>query len=323
MDKEYILKTDEFEREDQINQFVYCLQNKKLPLKFAYIGKTAHTHDKLVRSKEYKLSDNEGKLIREKLTPEKISKNIPRGFNIIDIGSGNGLKATSVIYALKKQNLEINYLALDYSDELLLIASKNIIKCFPHLGIQTIQTDFEERSFVPELSKIHLVSNFENIFLFLGTTLGNPFNRERVLQNICDSMKVGDTLLVGVELYDEKKISEVLSHYNNVPFYNAVFNPLTFAGVNFEDGELKVLFNQYSRNVEVHFIFNKRISILCRNHEHIDFFPNDDLFIFVSHRFTKEELISDLNKVGISSLTTLLDKNSNYALFICKKNDSN
>ncbi len=322
-DKVYYLKAEEFERLDQIDQYINCLRSNRLPLKFAYIGKTAHTHDQLVRSREYKLSDNEGRLIQNKLSINQISEQTdPNGINLIDIGPGNGIKASLIISLLLQKNIAVNYVALDYSDELLKIAQKNLTESFPTIEIQTAQIDFEQQHFQSELANIHLYSNFGNIFIFLGTTLGNPFNRMKALENIRNSMNNGDRLLIGVELYDENKISEVLSHYCNAPFYDAVFNPLTFTGLNPGDGKLEVVFNKETRNVEVHFIINNKISVIYKNEVIIEFENNDDLLIFISHRFTKSELLSDLSNLNLSVSSVLLDDESNYALFICSGSNS-
>jgi len=318
MTKVCYLKADEFERLEQISQYIDCLRNKRLPLKFAYIGKTAHTHDKLVRSNEYKLSDNEGRLIRDKLAIAQISNQInPEGFNLIDIGAGNGVKATNIISSILVKNIAVNYIALDYSDELLKIAKRNLLESFPTLEIQTALIDFEQRQFQDELDNIHFYSTFEKIYLFLGTTLGNPFDRMRTLENIRNSINNGEKLLIGVELYDENKIDDVLSHYCNTPFYNAVFNPLTFAGLSPEDGKLEVVFNKGTRNVEVHFIINEKISVIHNENAVIEFNQYDDLLIFISHRFTKAELLSDLGNLDFSVSSILLDDESNYALSIC------
>ena len=54
---EFKLDTSLFERDAQIRDFVQGLKDGFLPLKFSYIGPAAFTHDQLVRSPSYRLSD--------------------------------------------------------------------------------------------------------------------------------------------------------------------------------------------------------------------------------------------------------------------------
>lgn len=72
-----------------------------------------------------------------------------------------------------------------------------------------------------------------------------------MLSNVALSMAQGDHLLVGIELFRPDRIADILGHYQNEPFYRAVFNPLTFCGLTRSDGALEVGFNETTRNVEV------------------------------------------------------------------------
>jgi len=204
-----------FERQEQIVEYIHSMRSRFLPLKFAYIGQAAHTHDELVRSREYGIADTEATLIRSKLAqiiPEDLKGT---GINIVDIGGGNGLKATHVIKVLMPNVSNIYYYSLDYSSELSAIALRNVTSVIPSLAARAFIIDFEKHAFQELVSQIKQLSSYNNLFLLLGHTLGNPANRGQALSNISQSMNRGDYLLVGVELYQPSRISSILNHYQN------------------------------------------------------------------------------------------------------------
>lgn len=310
--REYDLDFNAFERQQQLDEYLAALKQRMLPLKFAYIGRAAHTHDELVRSREYGLADAEAALIRARFASSILPKLSGAGLNVIDVGSGNGIKALVVLRILHQKFSDLRYIGLDYSEELARIAVRNISAELPWLTVVTWQIDFEANPFRDIVDRIR--TGYSNLLLFLGHTLGNPFDRLRTLSNTRNSMGSQDTLLVGVELYQPTRVHEVLEHYRNEPFYRAVFNPLTFAGLQREDGILEVSFNELTKNVEVHFQFTKDVSVRISPSEVIEFKSGEKLFIFLSHRFSEAELREMFPMAGLHVRDILLDDDRTYAL---------
>jgi L-histidine N-alpha-methyltransferase len=308
------MNKDRFERSEQIKEYFDSLRLGFLPLKFAYIGSAAYTHDELVRSREYGMADKEAALIRTKL-----ASIVPSGLqnmtvNVIDIGGGNGLKATHVIKTLIASGSTPYYFSLDYSSDLAMIAAHNITAVASALQPTTYIIDFELAPFPNIIAEIEQQGIRSNLFLLLGHTLGNPAHRDRALMNISQSMSRGSYLLVGVELYQSSRVSEILDHYRNEPFYRAVFNPLTFGGIGWDDGNLEVSFNEQTRDVEVHFDFTRECLV-----EDVSFHEGDRLLIFISHRFETNELIGLFTQAGLQIHRMIFDDEQSYVLVLsCK-----
>lgn len=305
-----------FERRQQLDEYVACLKKGMFPLKFAYIGRAAHTHDELIRSREYALADAEAALIRARFASSILPKLGKLGLNVIDVGSGNGTKALIVLEILQQKCSNLKYVGLDYSEKLLRIAVRNILARLPWLSVVTYLIDFEANPFRKIVDSVRADTGCSNLLLFLGHTLGNPFDRLRTLSNIGNSMGSSDTLLVGIELYRPDRVNEVLAHYRNEPFYRAVFNPLTFARLQREDGVLDVSFNESTRDVEVHFHFAEDIFVRISPSELIEFQKDEKLLIFLSHRFDEAELQDMFPQVGLHIDDILLNDDSTYALIL-------
>lgn len=317
------MNQDTFERPTQVTEYIAAINSRFLPLKFAYIGPAAHTHDELVRSHEYGIADTEANLIRSKLVsivPDELKRN---GVNIIDIGSGNGLKATHIIRTFLNERTTIRYFALDYSSELSSIALRNIESVMPSIALESFIVDFETTLFRDVITNINRNNNFRNFFLLLGHTLGNPAKRDVALRNIVQSMNYESYLLTGVELYDSTKISNILEHYKNEPFYRAVFNPLTFCGIQKEDGILDIQFNRRTQNVEVYFEFTRNFSSEIPPFESTSFKKEERLLIFLSHRFDRNELENLFTQSGLKIKKTVQSEDQSYLLILSNRDRSN
>lgn len=310
------LRKDVFENSQQVTEYIDALTKRVLPFKFAYIGPAAYTHDELVRSVEYALADTEAQIIKSKFSA-KILPNL-RGTKIlvVDIGSGNGVKASLLLSILIEEYRSVQYVALDYSETLIGIAKNQIKANLPTVEIDILLVDFESISFKKQLAKYH---NYDSrIFLFLGQTLGNPANRKKTLENIRDSMQKEDYLLVGIELYKPERIGEILEHYNNEPFYKAIFNPLTYAGFTRDDGKIEVIFNKIKRDIEVFFRLSKDVYVEVEADKLLSFSKGEKIKIGLSHRFDEDELMMSLESIGLRSLETVLNNNSSYALILAQ-----
>lgn len=304
-----------FENEQQLHEYLTALKQRILPLKFAYIGRAAHTHDELVRSQEYGLTDTEASLIRESFTSLILPTiNGVNGLNVIDVGSGNGNKALVLLNILHQKFSNLEYIGLDYSKELSQIAVSNILSKLPLLKIKTYPIDFESSSFHEIVNRVREENGYLNMFLFLGQTFGNPIDRLQTLSNICNSMEVGDTLLVGIEYYQPDKIDYILEHYRNEPFYRAIFNPLTYAGLQREDGVLEISFNKKTKDVETHFKLINDVSVQINISECIEFEKDEKILIFLSHRFDEVELRDVFKKTRLHVREIIPNEDHIYAL---------
>src|SRR4030042_3375497 len=213
----------------------------EIPLKFVYISKAGTERwDKIakIRSRENVRGINsiEGHLLNAKVSDFLNSFKKLEKLNIIDIGPGNGYPVMPLLHPLKKLGVQFRYVPVDISDEMINLAVENIKIEFPDIEIKTVHLDFELGNFAEETYKLR-EGGFQNLMLFLGSTLGNQSDRSRVLTNFRDSMTSDDFLIIGVELVNLHKIDKLLKYYEGKDVENFVFTVAEEIGVKQSDGE--------------------------------------------------------------------------------------
>jgi len=308
------LHREAFDGAEQVEEYASALRTGFLPLKFAYVGPAARTHDELVRSREYGLADIEARLLRARLPALSNALSLNRVLALVDVGSGNGMKAGLVLQVLRRRYQIPAYVALDYSAELLNIALANIAAALPDQHVICHRVDFEARDFRALTQPIRDEAHCPILFLLLGHTLGNPLDRQAVLSNVAVGMADDDHLLIGVELFRPDRVADVLAHYQNEPFYRAVFNPLSFSGLTRTDGTLEIAFNKATRDVEVHFRLLKDVTVDLGNSSRLHLTRGEGLLIFLSHRFTSSELADLCGEAGLQVEQMVSDRENSYKL---------
>jgi len=306
-----------FLRKEQVPEFVTALKGRhEIPVKFIYMDDGVYIWDRLVGDENYILGKIELEMLESNM--KKILASLKKKVNLIDVGCGNGKKTVPFIKALSKNHKPVNYVALDISTEMLALAIKNIrneIK--DNLNTQTFVIDFEEGNFAQITDMLRKVYYETNFLTMLGNTIGNPFDKDRVLANLRESMTFSDYILIGIELIKNEDIEKILSHYKNDLVYEAGFFCLGKVGVKRTDGEIKVVYNKAKTQVEIYFIFGKNV-ITHFAHEKFTLKKGDKILLLISYKSTKDHLEMLLNKTGFKINLFMLNKSKDYALVLCQ-----
>jgi len=306
----------------QKSELVTAIKGRgEIPLKFVYISKAGKNRwDKIAKTRSSKnvrgINTVEGNLLNAKVSDFLNSfKNLDK-LNIIDIGPGNGYPVMPLLQPLNKLGVKFRYVPIDISDEMLNLAVENIRVAFPGIEIKPIRLDFELGNFAEETYKLR-EGRFQNLMLFLGSTLGNQSDRSRVLTNFRDSMTSDDFLIIGVELVNLHKIDKLLKHYDNKYVADLVFGVAEELGIKLEDGKYEVLFNNETHQVEMYFYFGKIVRINFEG-DAISFEKDDKLLLAHSHKFTEWIFAKALSEVGfrLELMTTSSEKG--YSLVMCQ-----
>jgi len=292
----------------------------EIPLKFVYIGNTGVTRwDKIAKNRSEDnrgINSVEGNLLNAKVSDFLNSfKNLEK-LNIIDIGPGNGYPVMPLLHPLKKLGINFRYIPVDISEEMLRLASNNVKNTFSEIEIKPINLDFELGNFAEETYKLR-EGGFQNLMLFLGSTLGNQSDRSRVLTNFRDSMTSDDFLIIGVELVNLHKTDKILKQYQGKSVADFVFSVAEFLGIKREDGEFKVSFNNESHQIEIYFYFVKDVKVNFENDE-IFFEKDDKLLLARSHKFTEWVFAKVLSDAGFRMELMTTSSEKGYSLVMCQ-----
>lgn len=304
------LKTDR-----QISELVMALKGRdEVPLKFEYLEEGASYWNDLMSSEEYKLGNTEINLISEHI--KEIAEYLDLNkISLIDIGCGSGVKGAIISQKLINLGLQINYAALDISESMLVGATEEIKRIKDIHNVEFHKVDFEEGNFAYITNTLRKLHDCNNLLLLLGHTLGNPADKNRLLTNLRESMTSKDFILIGVELLENQAIDEILSHYKNEKLYNLLFNVLQKLGVKRVDGHFDIVFNEDKSQVEMRFVFDKKV-IIDYAEEKIEFEKDQVILLAISYRFTKQVLKDLLEDTGFKVRSIILNNENTYALVL-------
>lgn len=282
----------------------------EVPLKFAYLGDGAENWNKIARSRSSGSGINtvEGRLLQKKISSFTSVYAGKKKVNVVDIGCGDGVPAFPVIEELRRSGAAVCYVPVDISRELLDGASATVKKKFKGISCHPVQLDFEQGNFsdvIYELKK----DGSSNLLLFLGSTLGNHSDKQRVLTNFRDSMTADDYLLIGVELTNLSKVSKILPHYKGPLPENFVYFVPEKIGMNRKNSVYDVSWNTNLNQVEMKMIL-KKDQVFHIGKEKVNFEKDEGILLAVSGKFTEWTITKLLSDVGFRTelLTSTEDR---------------
>lgn len=284
------------------------------PLKFSYLKEGAKNWDRLVRSPDYGIGIKEINLLMGSL--EEMKKVIGGGkFNLVDMGPGNADKTIPLAKHFQKSGKAIMVL-IDISHEMMHLAEKNIRKEIKsNIKLMKHSRDFEEGNFADitkPLKKKHYPNNF---IILLGNTVGNQFDRYKVLLNARESMSLRDYLLIGIEL--RKNTKDIAKHYRIKELKDVVFSNLKRVGLGDKIGKYGVGYNKRKHQVEVRAELTKNATIKIKG-EKIELKKGNKILLLISYKTTPKEFRKILKETGFKIKKIFKNKGQDYALVLCQ-----
>jgi len=171
-------------------------KNKHLSSKYFYDDNGSRIFQEIMNMPEYYPTDAEFEILsmQSKQIIDELQFSTP--FNIIELGAGDGFKTFKLLDYLVKNEIEVNYIPIDISQEAIEILTKNLKERLPTLKIQPKVGDYFE---ILQNSKN---SEYPSLLLFLGGNIGNYLEEKSIelLKLFNKNMKVGDKLLIGLDL---------------------------------------------------------------------------------------------------------------------------
>ena len=264
----------------------------EIPLKYAYLDEGARIwamiSDERLTSESFTLGEIKGvkRILRsfvEEGTYDKIS--------LVDLGCGTGKPAMYIAEFLSKKGIDLSYVPVDISSQLLSMASTLFKK--KDYPSTPIHIDFDEH--VPtDVKKVR----GPRFLLFLGNTLGNHSNDLKILVNIREVMGKDDILFLGFYTYNFMTVRALLKEYENDPhnkeFLYVVPRQL---GITEENSHLLYLWNDERKELlaVIEMDKEKRIGSLRLR-------PGDRIVVGRSVRYTPERIVSLAREAGYKFL---------------------
>lgn len=192
---------------------------KKISSKYFYDEKGDELFQKIMELPEYYLTGKEYQIL--KLHREEIGDAFasPEGFDLIELGAGDGKKTKVLLRHFEQKNYDFKYLPVDISHNVLEQLSRSLEQEIPGLEVEP-----QQGTYMQVLSELSDYKDRKKVILFLGSNIGNLSQQEAVgfLTKIRNSMHYRDMFFMGV---DQKKDPQViLDAYNDSAGVTAAFN---------------------------------------------------------------------------------------------------
>lgn len=222
----------------ELNQFAQDVLNglssapKFLSSKYFYDDEGSRLFQQIMKLPEYYLTRSEFEIFS--LQADKIFKSFAdgsKGFDLIELGAGDGTKTAVLVSHFLRQNASISYSPIDISQKALDELTQKFTAEFPNLAIKPRSGDYFKI-----LESLKTGVERRKILLFLGSNIGN-FSREQAVgffRRLRAVMNDNDLLFVGFDLQKDPHV--IVRAYDDSQGATAEFNLNLLRRINRELG---------------------------------------------------------------------------------------
>lgn len=177
-------------------------EHKHLSSKYFYDDNGSRIFMQIMDMPEYYPTDCEFEILSQQSDKILEKLNFKGKFNIVEFGSGDGLKTKQLLATFMKKGADFTYVPIDISQEAIDALEKNILTSLPDIDMEPRTGDYFD--ILEELAN----NETPNLFLFLGGNIGNYKADEALdlLKKFNAGMKKGDLLLMGMDLQKNPRV---------------------------------------------------------------------------------------------------------------------
>lgn len=309
----------------EILEIIHALETRReIPLKYAYKGGGANIwnefYQKYIIPRWYRTSNVEIDLLKANFAYINGNYQKCAKVNIIDVGAGNSYPVKAYINELSKIDRINKYIALDISEELLNVSSKNIKTWFPLIDFASYSIDIENNNLPKEVVK-NKSENIANIFLHLGVTIANHQNRTQVFKNFRDSMDENDLLVFTNEVGSNAQWDGVARggcKYHADQVYQWMRKNI---GIKSEDCEIIRKYDLATDSIVANMKFRQNYTInfsYLEIDQNIEISAGEEITIWRHHKFEIPALIKEIKEAGLKLVHYSTNKYSSHLMMICE-----
>lgn len=293
---------------------------KFLPPKYFYDQQGSELFEQICELPEYYPTRTETAILKE-YSGAIAQKTGP--CEIVELGSGSSTKSRILLNAYQDAGYPLRYLPVDVSDTMLTESAEKLLQEYPAMSIWAIASTYE-----PALNALPPKQLPARMIAFIGSTIGNlqPAECEAFLENISETLEVGDYFLLGLDL--QKETSTLESAYNDAQGVTAAFNlnmlrhlNRQFKG-NFDlDNFAHVAsYNSQKKQIEMYLesltAQTVRLEVLDLT---VEFEMGDRILSEISRKFSLEEIANSLSTHRLEVVETFTDTKQRFGLMLCQK----
>lgn len=304
-----------FESERQCSDFLSSLVEGYVPLKFAYVGSAAHTHDLLASTEGYAAIVGSVKEEIRVLSDGLLQSGEKVPLNLVELGPGNGRHTGAFISELSSVLPFSKFELMDYSKTLVELASQRLSEVHPSVEFNTSQIDLEDCSSDLDFGQ----GDDPTLILMFGNTLGNVESWKESLGHLFDGMRPNDILFTSYAVYDPKVDPSVyLDGYRTDELRNAALEPLVMTGADSASVEFVVSFDAEQLAIVGKATFLAETVISCSDME-VRQSSGSSVRCFLSRRFLPDVMEAEFESLGFDLLVHEASADQSISYLMAKK----
>jgi len=202
---------------------------KYLLSKYIYDKKGDKLFQKIMDMPEYYLTSCEMDILKANTEAIAEAFSSDSGFDLIELGAGDGKKTKVILKELVDKNYSFNYLPVDISQNVLEELEASLAEEIPEVDVK-----IQQGTYFKTLEKLSEYNSRKKVIIVLGSNIGNLSHEKAVefLENIANAMSDEDMLFMG---FDQKKDPQtILDAYNDPAGITSEFNKNLLVRINSE-----------------------------------------------------------------------------------------
>jgi len=283
---------------------------KYLHSKYLYDGQGDILFEEIMHSQEYYVTDCEMEIFQtqcERLC--EYIKSFFNGFDVIELGAGDGIKSYHLLKCLQTQNTAFTYYPIDISTQMISHLEDTLPEKIPGLKVKGLNGDYFDM-----LEEATRLSDKPKVVLFLGANIGNmpPADAEVFCQKLHGLLHKGDLVLMGFDL--QKNPWVIFNAYNDHGGITREFNLNLLRRINTELGaDFDLEHFEHYENYDPEtgacksYIISLKDQVVHLDDKDIRFKENEYIFTETSQKYRLDETDELAIKTGFKPLDHLFD----------------
>lgn len=296
---------------------------KHLSSKFFYDKKGDALFQQIMDLPEYYLTRCEFDILSEHTADIADSFNSPDGFDLIELGAGDGKKTKILLKYLSGKDFDFAYLPIDISQNILDQLENSLKKEFPKIEVKP-----QQGTYFKTLEKLAGYDSRKKVILMLGSNIGNLLHKNAIafLQEIQKAMSEKDVLFMG---FDQKKDPHrILDAYNDPTGVTAAFNKNILERINREmDADFKPekflhwpMYNPETRTTKSFLLSTEKQQVHIKSLDmKVNFEPWESIHTEISQKYDDSIVEWLAGQAGLEIVEWFTDEKKYYKNYVFKK----
>jgi len=252
-----------------------------------------------------------------------IFNNAEDGFDLIELGAGDGKKTKVLLKHLVERNIDFTYKPIDISLNAINLLTDTLSKEIP-----TLTVDGEEGEYFEVLERLKTFNSRKKVIMVLGSNIGNLMHPRAIkfLSKLRDTMSKEDLLFMG---FDQKKDPQtVLDAYNDSTGITAAFNKNILHRINNElNGRFNVdafkhweVYDPETGTAKSFLVAKEAMQVDIPSIDlTINLEPWETIHVEISQKYDDETVDWLASQSGLLVETSFTDKKAYYKNYIFRK----